>query len=90
MKESFQFLSLDPKTKATAAARRAEPKQGEMAEAGEAGLGAGDSAAWPWAAPMRDRAVKRRAMRAINEALERAIAENISFLGFWRESESEI
>jgi hypothetical protein len=47
MKESFQFLSLDPKTKATAAARRAEPKQGEMAEAGEAGLGAGDSAAWP-------------------------------------------
>ena len=69
-----QILREDPKTIAATAAKRAEATDGAMAAAGEVGLGAGAST-WAWAAPMRERAVKRRAMRAINEALERAIDE---------------
>lgn len=38
-----QALSADPKTTATAAARQAETKDGEMEQAGEVGLGDGAS-----------------------------------------------
>ncbi|EXB66898.1 hypothetical protein L484_019536 [Morus notabilis] len=68
-----QALREEPKTRATRAAKKAERNDGEIAAAGEAGLGAGDSAAW--VAPMMERTVKITAARATTEACERAIAE---------------
>lgn len=73
MTRESQTLRADPNTRATAAARKAEAKHGEMEAAGEVGVGAGDSAAWALATPMREITVKRTAMRATTGVLERAI-----------------
>lgn len=76
-----QALREEPKTRTTRAAKKAERNDGEITAAGEAGLGAGASAAW--AAPMTERTVKITAARATTEASARAIAEYRVFSFFF-------